>query len=311
MKFTELGQTGKKISQIGLGTWQFGSKGWGYGKDFDKKGAISIVQKALELKVNLIDTAEAYGRGESERIIGEALQGFDRKNVVLVSKFLPITIRPSNVRRALKKSLKRLQTDYLDVYLIHWPNPILPWGRTLDHMADMVDEGLINHIGISNFSLSWFKKAQKKAKYRIEVNQINYSLTKATPKTKFLPYAGKNQITVMAYSPLSQGFLTGKYTPENVPQGQRRLNRIFRKKNFERATSLLSVLNEIAEENKATMAQVALNWLIQDKSVVAIPGAKNVHQLEDNTKAADINLSIDNLKQLYDEISRFKSSRFF
>lgn len=312
MKFTELGQTGKRISQIGLGTWQFGSKGWGYGKDFDKQTAISIVHRALELGVNLIDSAEAYGRGKSELIIGEALQGYEREKVVLVTKFLPATVRPSAIKRSLKKSLKRLQTDYLDVYLIHFPNPILPLGRTLRYMEDMVDEGLINHIGISNFSLSRFMKAQEKTKtHRIEVSQVNYSLAKASAKTGFLPYAMENKITLMAYSPLSQGFLTGKYTAENAPKGTRRTNRIFRQKNFQRATSLLTTLKAIAEENNVTMAQVALNWLIQEKSVVAIPGAKSIQQLEENVQAADIDLSSENQNQLIEEVNAFKPRRFF
>lgn len=306
MKFTTIGKTQEQISQIGLGTWQFGTKGWGFGTDFDKKAAISIVHKALELGVNLIDTAEVYGGGKSEIIIGEALKGYEREDLVIVSKFLPVTIRPSAVKRSLGKSLKRLNTDYLDIYLIHWPNPFLPLGRTLKYMEEMVDEGLIRHIGISNFGLNRFRKAQNKMiSHRIEVNQLNYSMTKSNVKRKFLPYAQENRITVMAYSPLAQGFLTGKYNAENSPKGIRRANRIFRKKNFERAEPLFTLLNSISEEHGVTMAQVAINWLIQDKPVVAIPGAKNLQQLKSNVQAGNFQLTTKNLDQLTSVINDF------
>ena len=312
MKFTRLGKTKREISQIGLGTWQFGTKGWGFGTDFDKKGAISIVHKALDLGINLIDTAEAYGGGKSEMIIGEALEGYEREKIVIVSKFLPATIRPSAVKRSLVKSLKRLKTDYLDIYLIHWPNPFLPLGRTLKYMEEMVDEGTIRYIGISNFGLSRFQKAQRKMKsHRIEVSQLNYSMARSKVRRKFLPYAQENEITIMAYSPLAQGFLTAKYNPTNFPKGIRRTNSIFRKKNFERAGPLFKLLDSISEEHGVTKSQVALNWLIQDKPVVAIPGAKNLQQLESNVQAGDFHLTSENLSQLSKVIDEFNPKIIF
>ncbi|MCK4849223.1 MAG: aldo/keto reductase [Candidatus Heimdallarchaeota archaeon] len=312
MKFTTIGKTERVVSQIGLGTWQFGSKGWGYGTDFGKKDAIDIVHKALDLGINLIDTAEVYGGGKSEIIIGEALEGYEREKVVVVSKFLPKTVRPSAVKRSLNNSLKRLKTDYLDIYLIHFPNPLLPLGRTLKYMEEMFDEGVIRHIGISNFGLNRFQKAQNKmTSHRIEVNQLNYSMAKSKVKNKFLPYAQENGITVMAYSPLAQGFLTGKYNAENSPKGTRRTNRIFRKKNFERAVPLFKLLKSISEEHGVTMSQVSINWLIQDKPVVAIPGAKNLQQLESNVQAGDFQLTNDNLNQLTSVINDFTPKMIF
>lgn len=307
MRFTTIGRSDEKISQIGLGTWQFGSKGWGYGTDFDKKAAISIVHKAIDLGINLIDTAEVYGNGKSEMIIGEALEGYERDKFVIVSKFLPMTVRPSAVKRALDKSLQRLKTDYLDIYLIHWPNPLLPLGRTLKYMEEMVNEGLIRHIGVSNFGLKRFQSAQSKTlSHRIEVNQLNYSLAKPSVRTKFLPYAKENGITIMAYSPLAQGFLTGKYAPENTPKGTRRMNRVFRRKNFKRAEPLLKLLNSISAEHGVTMGQVSINWLLQDKPTVAIPGAKSIQQLEENANAAEFELSKENLNALNSEVNTFK-----
>ena len=312
MRFTNLGTSETKISQIGLGTWQFGSKGWGYGKDFGKQDAINIVHRALELGVNLIDTAEVYGGGKSEIILGQALEGYDREDFVLVSKFLPTAIRPSAVNRALAKSLKRLQTDYLDVYLIHWPNPLLPLGATLKHMEKMADEGLIRHIGISNFGLKRFQKAQSKMqKHPIDVDQLNYSMAKSKVKDLFLPYAEENNITIMAYSPLGQGFLTGKYNAKNAPKGTRRMNRLYTKSNFKRAAPMLEELTPVAQLQDVSMAQVALSWLIKDKSVVAIPGAKNITQLEANVQASELNLTNSEIDQLSKQASNFKPKMFF
>ncbi|UCG03508.1 MAG: aldo/keto reductase [Candidatus Heimdallarchaeota archaeon] len=305
MKYTVIGNTNVKISQIGLGTWQFGSKGWGYGTDFTRKDAISIVHKALELGINVIDTAEAYGRGKSEEIIGEAIKGYDRERIIITTKFLPIAIRPSSVVKALNKSLKRLQTDYIDIYLIHWPAPWLI-GRVLNHMERMVDEGLIRFIGISNFNLGRLRKAQKKMyRHRIQVNQVNYSLARNQVENDLLPYTQREKITVMAYSPLGQGWLTGKYTAGNTPGGTRRRNRLFRSKNFKRGEQLLSLVKEIAEDHQVTMAQVALNWVIRNSSVIAIPGVKNLAQLEGNIGSADFELANDEIDRIKKTLKEF------
>ena len=305
MKFTVIGNTNVKVSQIGLGTWQFGSKGWGYGTDFDKTDAISIVQKALELGINIIDTAEAYGWGKSEQIIGEAIKDYDREKIIITTKFLPITIRPSAVVKALNKSLKRLQTDYIDIYLIHWPAPWLI-GRVLNHMERMVDEGLIRYIGISNFNLKRLQNAQKKMrKHRVQVNQVNYSLAKNKVENDLLPYTNKEKITVMAYSPLGQGWLTGKYSVGNTPGGTRKRNRLFSKRNFKRGEKLLTLVKEIAKTHQVTMAQIALNWVIKNPSVIAIPGAKNLTQLESNVGSTDFELTNDEIDRIKKTLKEF------
>lgn len=311
MKFTVIGNTDVKVSQIGLGTWQFGSKGWGFESDFNKADAISIVHKALDSGINLIDTAEAYGRGESERIVGEAIKGYDREKIVLSTKFLPTAVRPSAVVRALKKSLDRLDTDFIDIYLIHWPAPWLPLGRTLKNMEKMVDEGLIRYIGVSNFSKGKLSAAQAKTHdHRIQLNQVNYSIARNGAEKDLLPYAQINKITIMAYSPLAQGWLTGNYSHDHVPKGIRRRNRLFTKRNFKRGKELLGVIKEVSENHQVTMAQVALNWVVRNPSVVAIPGAKSIAQLEANTRSLDFEFSkaeIDRIKKAY---SGFQPRRF-
>ncbi|MFX1283047.1 MAG: aldo/keto reductase [Promethearchaeota archaeon] len=310
MKFTVIGNTNVMASQIGLGTWQFGSKGWGYGTDFDKSDAISIVQKALELGINVIDTAEAYGWGKSESIIGEAIKGYDRDKFIISTKFLPMAIKPSAVVRALNKSLKRLNTDYIDIYLIHWP---VPWliNRVLNHMERMVDEGLIRYIGISNFNLKRLQNAQKKMQiHRVQVNQVNYSIAKNKVENDLLPYTQREKITIMAYSPLGQGWLTGKYAAGNSPGGIRRRNRLFSKRNFKRGEQLLSIIREIAEDHQVTMAQIALNWVIRNPTVIAIPGAKNLAQLEENIGSAEFELTNDEINRIEKALKEFHPRLF-
>ncbi|WP_455463572.1 aldo/keto reductase [Candidatus Hodarchaeum mangrovi] len=312
MKYTTIGDTSTKISQIGLRTWQFGSSGWGYGTDFTKEDAIAVVHRALDLGINLIDTAEVYGRGNSEKIVGEAIKGYEREQIIISTKFMPLTIRPSSSIRALRKSLKRLQTSYIDIYLIHWPNPILPLGRTLHHLESMVDEGLIRFIGVSNFSTKRFQTAQQKMQFhRIQLNQINYSMARNKAEKNFLPYAIKEKITLMAYSPLAQGFLTGKYSPNNIPKGTRRTNTLFRKKNLERGKTLLDLIKIIGKKYDVTPAQVALNWLIKDIAVTAIPGAKSLDQIEANANAGKFELLEEDLHQIRRVLEQFKPRFLF
>ncbi len=311
MKYTFIGDTDQKVSSIGLGTWQFGTKGWGYGIDFDKGIAIKIVHRALDEGISIIDTAEVYGGGKSEKIIGEAIQGYDREKIVLTTKFFPIAVRPSSVERAVKRSLERLKTDYIDIYLQHWPNPILPLGRTLKNMEKLIDSGLIRYAGVSNFSTKRFKNAQNKMSIsRLQVNQVNYSIAKNGVEKSFLPYAKEHKIMLMAYSPLAQGWLTGKYTVDNVPSGTRRTNRLFRKVNMIRGQELLNTLRSISEEHNVTMAQIALNYLISHPNVVAIPGAKSLEQLNSNIGAMDTKLSADEKARIQDSMNKFKPRIF-
>jgi aryl-alcohol dehydrogenase-like predicted oxidoreductase len=311
MEYVSIGNSGREVTKIGLGTWQF-SSGWGYGKEYNKEDAIRIIHKALDMNINLIDTAEAYGWGESERVIGEAIKGYDREEIIITTKFLPTAVRSSAINRALKKSLKRLQTPYIDIYLIHWPNP-LQEGGFLKNMEKMVDEGLIRYIGVSNYSQDRLQKAQGKMQnYRIQVDQVNYSMVRNNAETKLLPYAQEEQILIMAYSPLAQGWLTGKYSVETgSPKGVRRRNRIFRKRNMKRGSNLLNTLKEIAEEHQVSVSQVALNWIIRNPVVVAIPGAKSIDQVQSNVAAINFELSGQDVERIKNALKEFHPRLIF
>ncbi|MFW9853541.1 MAG: aldo/keto reductase [Candidatus Thorarchaeota archaeon] len=312
MKYTKIGTSKVQVSQIGLGTMQFGSQRWGFGKEFDREDISKIIKKGIESGVNLIDTAEIYARGKSEKLIGEAIKGYDRENLRITTKFMPFRLRPSSVKKALLKSLDRLQTSYVDIYLIHFPNPLISIGRVLQYMEEMVDEGLIRHIGVSNFSKNRFDHFQKRMKnYRIQVNQVNYSIVKHGAENSFLPYANENQIMTMAYSPLAQGFLSGKYSADNRPKGSRRMNRVFRQRNLERGTDLLSVLRELAKKYDVTMSQIALRYLIDNESVVVIPGAKSQDQAASNAEAAGFDLQQEDIFAIREAAMNFKPSLIF
>ncbi len=310
MKYTSLGTSDLKVSAIGLGGWQFGSKGWGYDKDFKRNDAIAIIQRALDLGVNFIDTAEVYGRGKSEEIIGEAIKE-RRDEIIIATKFLPLTLQPSKIRKAVKNSLKRLQIDIIDLYQIHWPIPFVSKKRILHYMEEMVKEGIIRYIGVSNFSKKLLENAQTSLKSEeIVSNQVKYNMLQRGIEEDLLPFARKEQISIIAYSPLAQGVLTGKYREQGPKGGIRRRNRLFAPINLKRAWSVLDELARVASAHEVTSTQVAIAWVIRDPTVIAIPGAKSIEQLTNNIEAAELNLSQNELQQLETTLQAFKPANF-
>lgn len=310
MKYTSLGTSDLKVSAIGLGGWQFGSKGWGYGSDFHRNDAIAIIQCALDLGVNFIDTAEIYGQGKSEEIIGEAIKE-RRDEVIIATKFLPLTLRPSKIRKAVKNSLRRLQIDIIDLYQIHWPIPFVSKKRMLHYMEEMVKKGIIRHIGVSNFSKNQLEKAQTSLKSEeIVSNQVKYNILQRGIEVDLLPYTRKERISIIAYSSLAQGVLTGKYRERGPKGGIRRRNRLFAPVNLRRAWPVLDELARMASAHEVTSAHVAIAWTIRDPTVIAIPGAKSIEQLTNNVEAAEIVLSQNELQQLETTLQAFKPANF-
>jgi aryl-alcohol dehydrogenase-like predicted oxidoreductase len=286
VKFVEAG--GARLSAIGLGTWQFGSTEWGYGREFASREAGAIVTRALELGVTLIDTAEVYGLGRSERIVGEAIRGH-RDQVFIASKIFPIGL-PFMVEARARGSARRLGVDHIDLYQQHWPNPLFPASATMPRMKRLVDEGLVGHVGVSNFSLPGWQDAERALGGPVFSNQVQFSLIKRGPETELLPWAQSNGRVVIAYSPLGQGLLSGRYQ-KSVPRNFRRTRRAFSAESRARLEPLITALHEIGSRHGATESQVALAWLIRKSNVVAIPGASSVRQVEENIGATDIELS--------------------
>jgi aryl-alcohol dehydrogenase-like predicted oxidoreductase len=304
MRFVEV--DGVRVSVIGLGCWQFGSSDWGYGDDYARREARAIVERALDLGVNLVDTAEIYAYGRSERIVGEAIRG-RRDDVFLATKLFPLLPLPQVVEQRAQASARRLGVDFIDLYQVHWPNPVVPNGPTMQGMRRVIDKGLVRHVGVSNFSLARWEDAERILGRPVISNQVQYSLVQRKPERELLPYAQRSRRLVIAYSPLAQGLLSGRYDGTNPPRGWvRRGNALFLPENIARAGELLDVLREVAKLHDATPAQVALAWVIRRPNVVAIPGASSVAQVESNAAAADLELSDDEDARLTGAADRFE-----
>ena len=289
MKYLEVDGIGR-VSRIGVGTWQFGSREWGYGDAYAGGTARDIVQRALALGVTLFDTAEIYGTGRSERILGQAL-GDARSSVALASKIFPIAPFPPVIKQRERASAKRLQVDRVPLYQIHQPNPVIPDSVIMPGMRSLLDSGHIGAAGVSNYSLERWKKADDALGRPVISNQVLFSLARPDPLEDLVPFAQRENRIVIAYSPLAQGLLGGKYGLDNRPGGVRAMNQLFGTENLRRVEPLLQTLRDVATDVGAKPAQVALAWLISLPNVVAIPGASSVAQLEFNVAAADIELS--------------------
>ncbi len=297
--------TAKKISKIGLGTWQFGSKEWGYGRSYADGEADAIVRRALDLGVTLFDTAEIYGFGRSERILGRAL-GKDLESIFVATKILPVMPVAPVVQQRAVASAGRLGARVLDLYQVHQPNPAVRDGTIMRGMQALQRIGLVSEVGVSNYSLKRWQAAEHALGSRVLSNQVRYSLVDRAPERDLIPYAETKGRIVIAYSPLAQGLLSGRYHEGNLPTNRVRMaNPLFLPQNLELASGLIATLQAIADAHKETPAQIALAWSIHSPAVVAIPGASTVAQLESNVAAADIELSEEEYKTLVAASDRF------
>ncbi len=297
--------TAKKISRIGLGTWQFGSKEWGYGQSYAESGATAIVHRALELGVTLFDTAEVYGFGRSERILGRALGG-SLGSIFLATKILPVMPVAPVVQQRAVASAARLGCRSLDLYQVHQPNPAVRDGTIMRGMRALQRIGLVEEVGVSNYSLRRWLAAESALGSRVLSNQVRYNLVDRSPERDLLPYAEDSDRVIIAYSPLAQGLLSGRYHEGHRPANRvRATNPLFLPENLERALGLIATLQAIADAHDATPAQIALAWVIHHPAVVAIPGASTVEQLESNVAAAEIELSDEEYLTLRAASDRF------
>jgi aryl-alcohol dehydrogenase-like predicted oxidoreductase len=304
MKYLDVDGVGR-VSRIGLGTWQFGSREWGYGDSYASGVARDLVQRALALGVTLFDTAEVYAMGTSERILGEAL-GEERANVAVASKIFPIAPFPPVIKQRERASARRLQLDRIPLYQIHQPNPVVPDSVIMPGMRSLLDSGAIGAAGVSNYSLARWKKADAALGRPVISNQVHFSLARAGALDDLVPFAERENRLVIAYSPLAQGLLGGKYGVDNRPGGVRAANSLFGTENLRLIEPLLQKLRDVAAEVGAKPAQVALAWLISLPNVVAIPGASSVEQLEFNVAAADVKLSAESRDALTSAARAFR-----
>lgn len=287
------------VPPLGLGTWQWGDTWvWGFGKGYQESDIQAAFRASLEGGVRLVDTAEVYGLGRAERMLGQFLKTSQVRPLV-VSKFFPFPWRlhRKSLIRALKNSLKRLQLSQLDLYLQHWPWPPLPVEVWAEALAEAYELGLTKAVGVSNFNPRHLERSLtvlSKHNVPLAANQVEYHLLERTPeKTGLKALMEREGIVLMAYSPLAMGWLTGKYSLEYPPKGGYR----DRYKNRPQVPALLEVLKQIAASKNATPAQVALRWCIE-KGTLPIPGAKNAQQAEANALALQLTLNPEELARL-------------
>ncbi len=252
----KFGWTGLDVPVIGMGTWMIE----GRSRDSEKR-AIEALRLGLDLGMNHIDTAEMYGNGRAEELIAAALDD-QRKQVFLVSKVLPSNASYQGTLKACERSLKRLKTDFIDLYLLHWPSSQHPIEETMRAMEKLVDEGMIRFIGVSNFDVEQLREAQHALKkYRIACNQVLYHLAYRGIELDLLPYCAENGIAIVGYSPFGHGNFLSSHSRGG------------------------KVLAEIAKRHNRTIRQVALNFLTRDPNLFTIPKAGNPHHVRDNSGA--------------------------
>ncbi|MGB3513890.1 MAG: aldo/keto reductase [Microcoleaceae cyanobacterium] len=305
MEKRTLGTSEIQITPIIMGTWQAGKKMW---VGIEDSETIKAIRAAFDAGITTVDTAEIYGDGYSEQIVAQAL-GDVREQIVLASKVFPNHLKYDQVIEACDRSLKNLKTDYLDLYQIHWPSgafksEIVLISETMKALNKLKEQGKIRSIGVSNFSSDQIAEA---AQYgQIDSTQPPYSLFWRKIEKEEIPYCVEENISVIAYSSLAQGLLTGKFGPDHkFAEGDHRAkNRLFYiKENYQRVQTALEKLRPIAESKQCSLAQLAIAWLIAQPQTNAIVGARNAEQATANAKAADVKLSEDDIAKI-DAIGR-------
>jgi len=272
LQFRPLGRTRESIPVVGLGTWGIGGE---MSPDPSRDGAsIQALKLGLDLEMKFIDTAEMYAAGHSEEVVAQALEG-RRDGVFVASKVSPRHFAYDEVLAAAKRSLKRLGLKQMDLYQLHWPNLKIPLSETMKAMEKLVSDGLTRYIGVSNFSVEQMKEAQQSLSHeKIVSNQVEFSLIDRSVEARILPYCQKEGLTLIAYSPLGQG---------KIPRGK---------------GSSFNVLDEMAEKSGKSRNQVALSWVLQHESVVAIPKAADIDHVKENAEVGDWKLDKEDYQKL-------------
>jgi len=304
METRELGTSGIHITPIITGTWQAGKSQWIGVEDAE---TIKAIRAAFDAGITTVDTAEVYGGGHSERVVAEALSDV-RDQVVYATKVFANHLKYDQVLAACEQSLQNLKTDRLDLYQIHWPSgafksEVVPIEETMRALTDLKQQGKIRAIGVSNFSQAQLEEA---AQYgRIDSLQPPYSLFWRYVEKDAVPYCVEQKISIIAYSSLAQGLLTGKFGPDHSfpPEDNRAKNKLFQGETYQRAQAALEKLRPIADRYQTSLGNLALAWLIAQPQANAIVGVRNAEQAVDNAIAGEIKLADADIAEI-DQIGR-------
>ena len=307
MKYRRLGRTGLKVSEIALGGWLT------FGETLGEEEALQIIRKAFELGINLFDTADVYADGRAEEMLGKALAVFPREEVVIATKARGRIFGGPNgeglsrkhLFEALHASLRRLQTDYVDLYQVHWPDPETPLEETLCALNDMVRQGKVLYAGCSNFSATQLHEALMISRQhgwaRFDSVQPFYNMMRRQIEAELLVLCAEEGIGAIVYCPLYQGLLTGKYRKGIAPKkGQRAAeNPVLRKRLTPENLTIVEQLGKIAKKRGKTMAQLALAWILRRPEIsAAIIGARRIEQLKENVRGSGWQLRKQELNQI-------------
>ena len=314
MRYNRLGRTGLFVSELCLGTMTFGATEgrWKLMGQLDQPTADTVVKTAFDAGINFYDTANVYAEGSSEERLGQSVRnlGLPREQLVIATKVLGAMgpdinsrgLSRKHIMDQVKASLKRLQTDYIDLYQVHGFDPTTPVEETVRALDDLVREGLVRYVGVSNWAAWQIMKAHgvsaKEGLARFESLQAYYTVAGRDLERELVPMMRSEEVGLMVWSPLAGGFLSGKYTREGEGEG-RRANFEFPPLNKDRAFDIIDAMRPMADARGVSVAQIAIAWLLHQRVVTSvIVGARRVEQLTDNIAACDVELSADDLAAL-------------
>ena len=312
MEYVSLGRGGPTVSAVGLGMWQAGGKAWGADvRDADCRKAM---ERAVDLGINLVDTAEAYGDGHSEQVMSRAIKDLGRDRVFIATKVGGWHLRADDVKKACAGSLKRLGVREIDLYQVHWPDPWsqVPLRETMKALEALHRAGGIRNIGVSNFAVRDLEEARSLlSRTDIRSNQVRYNMLQREVEAEVIPYCKREGIAILAWSPIGKGILTGKYHDGKRPADRIRSDEdLFKPANLRAVTPLIRALRTIGRAHGKTPGQVALAWLRRHQNVVPIPGAKRPSQSQENADAAGWSLSARELRTLGAVLRRIRIDTF-
>lgn len=318
MEYRKIGNSDLELSAITFGAWAAG--GWMWGST-DRNDAIKAIQAGYDLGVTSIDTAPIYGQGDSEEIVGEAVKGISRDKIQLVTKFgmrwdlekgkLAMQTKNNDgkdidvykyagkesVISECEQSLKRLGTDYIDLYQIHWPDVTTPISETFEAVSRLIEQGKVRYAGVCNYNVAQLKEADQTLE--IISNQIPFSMVNRAVEEEIIPFCLEHNKSVLAYSPMERGLLTGKMTADyKFEEGDHRQgNKFFTPESIQKTNAFLAKLEPLAEEKNATLSQLVLRWTIERPGItIALVGARNEKQAIQNAEAINVKLSADEIQ---------------
>lgn len=325
MDYRQLGSTDLELSVVTFGAWAAGGWMWG---GTEQNEAVAAMKAAYDLGVTSIDTAPAYGQGLSEKIVGEAIKDIPRDRVQILTKYglrwdtkkgkhhfnsrnndgNPIEIRKYAGKEAVLKeceeSLRRLGTDYIDLYQIHWPDPTTPIDETMEAILQLKEQGKIREAGVCNYSVQQMEEAEQTIE--LASDQVPYSMVRRDIEEELVPFCIENNKSILAYSPLQRGLLTGKMEPGySFDEGDTRANEVyFTDENIRRTNTFLNEIKPLADEKGATLTQLVIKWTIEQPGItIALVGARNPEQATQNAKAAGIKLDNDEIGFINDKLN--------